>query len=128
MEPENGEQGKPTSSYVVQRAVEAVIEQSPAVGESRGTTGVDGVDFVVELAPWQPGALGESPDLWLDVVRVDVPQKSHRKTVIIEALEKLGVADDDLPQHYRALDADTAEVIPVTIERPPAPPAVRKVG
>jgi hypothetical protein len=99
-----------TSRYVVQRAVRAELDGS--------------TDSVVLTA-----AVKET-GIWQDMATVEVLLRSHRKTVIERALADLDVQDEDLPQLYRALDLETAEAIPVRLEKPevPVPPAVRRIG
>lgn len=94
------------SRYVVQRAVQ-VEHPGEVVG-----------------VPDEGAIIG----LWEDIGEVSVPVRSHRKSAVIAALQDFKIPESDHPSFYRAIEADIAEPIPVTVEQPPAPPARLKVG
>lgn len=76
-------------------------------------------------------AMANEPDgenVWEDIGTVEVPVRSHRKSAVQKALEQFNIPQDSHPSFFRALEAEIAEPIPVTVEQPPAPPARLKVG
>lgn len=97
-----------TSRYTVQMAVDADI-----------------VNDVVEIS-----RAASVTGLWQDVLTVEVPIRSQRKTAVITALEQLKIPQDEehFPVVFRAIDEDAGEVFPVRLEQPPAPPPVVRVG
>lgn len=106
-------------TYIVQRAVEAIVEQE--VGAER-FSGEPVGQSVVTFAP----ARTADAKLWEDYSTINVEARIQRRTIVTRAT--FDVPDDDLPQFFRAIDPDSGAVIPVRVERPPAPAAKRRVG
>lgn len=107
-------------TYIVQRAVEAIVEQSAPVEATReGET----VSFE-HVVTFKPG--GPDSKLWEDYSTIEVEARIQRRTIVTRAT--IEIEDDALPQYFRALDPDNGQVIPVVVERPPVPAAKRKVG
>lgn len=108
-------------TYIVQRAVEAIVEQEAVPVSDREKSADPESVPVVTLKPGGPLST-----LWEDYSTIDVESRIQRRTIVTRATSEIG--DDDLPQYFRAVDPDNGQVIPVRVERPPVPAAKRKVG
>lgn len=116
---------------------EGLAQAAAATGE--GSTGKEKTSrYTIQMAVYAEIRSDEveicrAPDatgLWQDVLTVEVPVRSQRKTAVLAALEQLKIPQDEehYPLAFRAIDDEAGEIFPVVLEQPPAPAPVVKVG